>query len=57
MTEKLFHFLFIGVLLLAVLSAVGPVIVALANALVPLIIVGGLVVGALRLVWHFTDRY
>lgn len=48
--------LFAGFLFLCGLVSAGPVIVALANALAPLVLAVGLVVAVLRLVWHYTHR-
>lgn len=48
--------LFAAFLLLYALVAAGPTIVALANALTPLVLVVGLVVCVVRLVWHYTNR-
>lgn len=39
---------------LYVLVSAGPTLVGLAEALVPLVLVVGLVVAVLRVVWHFT---
>lgn len=48
--------LFAGFLFFAGLVSAGPTIVALANALAPLVLAIGLVAGVLRLVWHYTNR-
>lgn len=48
--------LFAGFLFLMGLISAGPTIVALANALIPLVLVVALAVGVLRLVWHHTNR-
>jgi len=42
---------------LAVVLMVGPALVTLAHALVPLVIAGGIVAAILRLVWFFTTRF
>jgi hypothetical protein len=49
--------LFVLIFALAVLVAAGPTLVALAHALVPLVIVGGIVVVLLRLVFFHTRRW
>jgi hypothetical protein len=51
------HFLVIAIVGLAVLTAAGPTLVALAHAAVPLVIAVGVVVLALRAVWFFTNRW
>ena len=51
------RFLFQMVVGLAVVLMVGPALVALAHALVPLVIAGGIVAVLLRLVWFFTTRF
>jgi hypothetical protein len=45
------------VVCLAVVLMVGPALVALVHALVPVILVGGIVAVILRLVWFFTSRF
>jgi hypothetical protein len=47
----------IGIVALSVLVSAGPTLVGLAHAVVPLVIAIGVVIVALRLVWHFTNRY
>lgn len=42
---------------IALLAAVGPTLIALLHAAVPLVIAVGVVVAVLRLVWHFTSLY
>lgn len=54
MTRASFGLVLLIVALCAVIAA-GPTIVALAHALVPFVLVVGLVVAVLRLVWHFTN--
>lgn len=49
--------LLVIVVVLVVLTSAGPALVALAQALVPLVIVGGIVAVVLRVVWHYTNRY
>jgi hypothetical protein len=49
--------LLVIVVVLVVLTSAGPALVALAQALVPLVIVGGIVVAVLRIVWHYTDHH
>lgn len=53
---------FVGYLLLIlvtayVLRAASPALAGLAHAAVPLIIAVGAVSTAMRIVWHFTNRY
>ena len=50
-------FLVVSIVALSALVSAGPTLVALLNAAVPLVIVGGLVVMGIRIVWHYTDRY
>lgn len=42
---------------LVVLAAIGPNLGVLAQRLVPLVIILGVIVAVLRIVWHFTSRY
>jgi hypothetical protein len=42
---------------LVILLAAGPTLAAVAEALVPLVIVAGCVAVVLRLVWYVTRRY
>ncbi|HEX3510038.1 MAG TPA: hypothetical protein VHT27_02955 [Solirubrobacteraceae bacterium] len=42
---------------LAALAVVTPLMTRLASALVPLVLVGGLVAGVLRVVWAYTRRW
>ncbi len=51
------RFLVIAIVGLAVLTAAGPTLVALAHAAVPLIIAGGAVAIVMRAVWFFTNRW
>lgn len=51
------RFLILSIIGLAVLSAAGPVLIALFKAAVPLILVVGAVVLLLRGVWFFTNRW
>lgn len=46
-----------AIVLLAVLVSVGPVLVALIEAAVPLVIAVGVVGAALRILWLVTERY
>ncbi len=50
-------FLVVAIVALAVLVSAGPTLVALTNAAVPLVIVVGVVVVALRLVFFHTRRW
>jgi hypothetical protein len=45
------------IIALSVLVSSGPVLTALAQAAVPLVIVGGIVAVIVRLAWHYTSRY
>jgi hypothetical protein len=45
------------VVVLCTLVSAGPTIVALIQAIAPLVVVVGCVAIALRLVWHFTSHY
>lgn len=56
MTKTTFG-LVVAIVLLAMLVTAGPVLVALAEAAVPLVVATGLVVGLLRFVWLVTERY
>lgn len=56
MTKTTFG-LVVAIVLLAMLVTAGPVLVALAEAAVPLVVATGLVVGLLRVVWLVTERY
>jgi len=51
------RFLLLMVFCLAVVLMIGPALVALMHALVPLVIAVGLVAVLLRLVWFFTTRF
>jgi hypothetical protein len=51
---KLVSTIAIVVLGLVALGAVGPKIAAILAALVPVILVGGIIVAVLRLVWFYT---
>jgi hypothetical protein len=42
---------------LALLVSAGPTLIALAQALVPLVIVGGIVAAVLRIVFFYTRRW
>jgi hypothetical protein len=42
---------------LAALAVAGPALARLASALVPLVLVGGVVAAVLRLVWTYTRRW
>jgi hypothetical protein len=50
-------FLVVAIVALAVLVSAGPTLIALAHAAVPLIAAVGVVIGVLRIIWHFTSRY
>jgi hypothetical protein len=52
--ERFLAYVFIG---LVIILVAGPMFVVAAHAAVPLILAVGLVVAALRIVWHFTNRY
>lgn len=54
---KLISTLAIVILGLVALGAVGPRITQLIGALVPLVLVVGIVVAVLRLVWAYTKRW
>jgi hypothetical protein len=56
MTERLIGLVIWTVLAIALLAAVGPTIVQLAGALVPLVLVVGVVAAVLRCVWFYTQR-
>jgi hypothetical protein len=45
------------VIALCALASAAPALIALAHALLPLVLVGGIIVTVARLVWHFTNRY
>lgn len=47
--------IWIGLIAVAVLGTCGPTVVALAHALIPLVLVVGIVLCALRLIWHHTS--
>jgi hypothetical protein len=51
------RFLLLMVVCLAIVLMIGPALVTLAHALVPLVIAGGIVAAILRLVWFFTTRF
>lgn len=55
--NKLGTFLPVALVSLVILTAAGPALVALSNAVVPAVLAVGLVVAVLRLVWHYTSRY
>jgi hypothetical protein len=52
--NKLLHLGLLALAGLVVLAAAGPTLTKLAGALVPLVLVVGVVVAALRLVWWMT---
>jgi hypothetical protein len=54
---RLVVWLVVGIIALSVLVSAGPTIVALANALAPLVLAVGLVIAVLRIVWLFTKHY
>jgi hypothetical protein len=49
--------LVLAIVALSVFMSAAPALIALADALVPLIVAVGAVAVICRLVWHFTDRY
>jgi hypothetical protein len=51
---KIVPTLLVVVVGLAALSAVGPTLVRVIGALVPLVLVAGVVIAVLRLVWFYT---
>lgn len=51
------RFLVLSILGLAVLSAAGPILVAIFNAAVPLVLVAGAVALLVRGTWFFTNRW
>lgn len=51
------RFLILAIVGLAVLSAAGPMLIALVQAVIPLIVAIGAVVLLLRGVWFFTNRW
>jgi hypothetical protein len=55
--NKAVSFLIASIAILSVLVAAGPTLVALANAVVPLVIAVGVVVAVLRLVFFHTRRW
>jgi hypothetical protein len=55
--SKLAQTMLLGVVMLAALITAGPTIVRLTQALVPLVLVVGVVVGALRLAWCYSRRW
>jgi hypothetical protein len=55
--NKLGSVLATGVVGLAVLAAAGTTLIRLAHALVPVVLVGGIVAGVLRVLWFYTRRW
>lgn len=53
---KLLTAVVLGVVALALLSALVPVVTTLAHVLVPLLVVVTFCVVVLRVIWHLTDR-
>ena len=51
------RFLVLAIVGLAVLAAAGPMLVMIARAAVPLVVVTGVVVLVLRVAWYFTHRW
>jgi hypothetical protein len=49
--------LVVSIVGLSALVSAGPTLISLADAAVPLVIAVGIVVGVLRLIWHYTSRY
>ncbi len=49
--------LVVAVVGLSVLTSAGPTIIGIVHAAVPLVIAVGVGAAALRLVWHFANRY
>lgn len=54
--NRLATFLAVAIVGLAILTAAGPALVALSNAMVPVVIAVGLMLALLRLVWFYTNR-
>lgn len=52
-----FPILAASVIGLSMLAYAAPVLIVLANAVVPLVLAVGAVILMLRLAWHFTNRY
>jgi hypothetical protein len=52
--NRLVSFVALSVVGLVVLAAVGPTLLRLVHAAVPLVLVAGVVVGVLRAVWFYT---
>jgi hypothetical protein len=52
--NKLGSVLVTGVVGLVVLAAAGPTLIRLAHAVVPVVVVGGIVVFVLRVLWFYT---
>jgi hypothetical protein len=57
MVNKLISLAVTGLLGLVVLTAAGPILIRLMNALVPLVIVVGLVTALLQAILYFTRRW
>jgi hypothetical protein len=55
--SKLAQTLLLGIVMLAALIMAGPTIVRLTQALVPLVLVVGVIVVVLRLVWCYCRRW
>lgn len=54
--EKTVGYMIIATICLSVLMAAGQTLIALANAVAPLVLASGLVVCVIRVVWHYTNR-
>lgn len=55
--NKTTAWLVVAIVGLAVVTAAGPTLVALVNALVPLALVVGLLAVLIRAAWYFTNRW
>jgi tellurite resistance protein TehA-like permease len=52
--NKLIQAILLGIVGLVVITAAGPALTKLVSALVPLVLVLGIVIAVLRVVWHYT---
>lgn len=57
MLNRLVVLIVCSVVALSVLVSVGPTLVQIMDAAVPLVIASGLAIALLRIVWHYTGRY
>jgi hypothetical protein len=55
--NRLISLVALGVVGLAALAVAGPTLTRLIAALVPLVLVGGIVAAILRLVWSYTRKW